>query len=270
MPQVNANGARLYYRLEGDPSKPSLLLVHPVGSDLSLWDQVVPGLLEHFQVLRFDLRGHGGSEATPGEYTLALLAEDILHVASKLGLPRFAICGVSIGGMAAVQAASLAPERVTALVICSTASRLSPPPGGWDARAKASVEFGMEPLASAMIERMISGQFRSEGHPEIHTVRNVFAAMDPQGYASACAVLRDTDLEPLLASVKTPTLVVSGRLDVLVPPAAGSGIAEKLPHAKHVVLSCGHFPPLEVPSAFVELLSGYCSPSDSNETRTMA
>jgi len=77
-------------------------------------------------------------------------------------------------------------------------------------------------------------------------------------------------LEPLLALLKTPTLVVSGRLDVLVPPAAGSGIAEKLPHAKHVVLSCGHFPPLEVPSAFVELLSGYCSPSDSNETRTMA
>ena len=118
----------------------------------------------------------------------------------------------------------------------------------------------MEPLASAMIERMVSGQFRSEGHPEIHTVRNVFASMDPQGYASACAVLRDTDLEPLLASLKTPTLVVSGRLDVLVPPEVGSGIAEKLPHAKHVVLSCGHFPPLEEPTAFVELLSGHCSP----------
>lgn len=263
MPQLSINGARVYYRLEGDPARPPLVLVHPVGSDLGLWDQVVPGLLRNFQVLRLDLRGHGGSETTSGEYTLEVLAEDLLQLTSELEIQRFAVCGVSIGGMAALKAVSLAPTRATALVMCSTASRLLPPPGGWELRAKTAVEGGMEPLASPMIERMISGEFRSESHPEIHSIRNVFASMDPIGYASACAVLRDTDLDSTLPSIETATLVVSGKLDILVPPDVGRRIAEKMQNATHVVLPGGHFPPLESPKEFVDLLTRFCCSPES-------
>lgn len=265
MPQLIVNGARLYYRLEGDPENPPLVLVHPVGSDLSLWDQILPSLLTDFQVLRFDLRGHGGSEATSGEYTLDLLAQDLLQLTSKLKFQRFAVCGVSIGGMAALRAVSLEPARATALVICSTASSLSPPPGGWELRAKSAVEAGMEPLATAMIQRMFSSQFLSERHPEVHSVRNVFASMDPNGYASACAVLRDTNLESILPSIETATLVVSGALDGLVPPEVGRDIAERMPHGRHVVLPGGHFPPLEKPKEFADLLTRFLHTPESTQ-----
>ena len=105
MPQILSNGASHYYRLEGNPSRAPLILVHPIGADHSLWDLAVPYLLPHFQVLRYDLRGHGGSMSTPGEYSVDLLANDLLGLADEIGWSKFSVCGISVGGMTAARAA---------------------------------------------------------------------------------------------------------------------------------------------------------------------
>ena len=178
------NGASHYYRLEGNPSLTPLILAHPIGADHSLWDLAIPYLLPHFQVLRYDLRGHGGSAATPGEYFVDLLANDLLGLADEIGWSKFSVCGISVGGMTAARVAALAPERVEKLVVCSASSHMPPPPGGWDARAETARTNGLDALAASMVERMLSAEFRATGHPHIDTLRTVFLTTHREGYAS--------------------------------------------------------------------------------------
>jgi len=255
MPQLTVNGARHHYRLEGVPGRQPLVLVHPIGADLSLWDLAVPYLLPHFQVLRYDLRGHGGSEATPGEYTIELLASDLIEIASAVGWGEFSVCGVSVGAMTAAMAAALEPQRVRSLVVCSAAPHMHAPPGGWDARAAAARSSGMQSLAGPMVERMFSADFRQTGHPHIETLRTVFLSMAPEGYASTVAVLRDADITSDLPTIKARTLIVTGNADPLVAPSASIAFQEGIHGSRHEEVSTGHFPPVEAPEHFASLVT---------------
>lgn len=253
MPSFAATGARLYYRLEGRPGLPRLLLLHPVGADHSLFDAVVPALLETHQVLRPDLRGHGGSQSPAAQaYRIEDLAGDVLALCDALGWSQFSVCGVSLGAMTALQMAVQAPTRVQALVICSAAARMpEPPAGGWDARITAAKAQGIATQAGGMVERMFSADFRATQAPAIGTFTTVFEQTDPVGYANCLAVLRDADLRPHLPQLSMPALVVNGSQDALIQPAAIEALTQGLPHARRVVLETGHFPLVEAPGAFV-------------------
>lgn len=251
MPQTIANGARFHFRLEGDPTRTPVVLVHALGADHGLWDKVVPHLTEWACVLRYDLRGHGGSETTEGDYSLELMASDLLALASHVGFDRFSVVGVSLGALTAAEAAAKAAHRVKSIALCSAAVRIAPPPGGWDGRARLVRQDGMAPLGQPMVERMFSKGFREAQDPAVETMRSTLLHTDREGYASACAVLRDADMTPIARQVTQPALVLSGELDPLTPPSAGRALAEMFPAGRHVELPGGHFPPLECPAELV-------------------
>lgn len=257
MPQITVNGARHYYRLEGDLSLPPIVLVHPIGADLGMWDKVAPLLASRFCVLRYDLRGHGGTEATEGEYTLKMLSRDLRALTAGLQMEKFILCGVSLGGMTALRTALDTPASVRGVAVTSAAPKLNPPPGGWDERARHALAKGMDSLAGPMVERMFSESFRGTRDACVETTRNTFARMDPAGYASACAVLRDTDLTSELPQVSVPALVISGANDPLVTPQVGAEMAAAMPGARQVTLACGHFPPLEAAGEFAKVLEEF-------------
>lgn len=259
MPFLQQKSGRTYFRLEGNSGLPVLALLHPIGADHSLWDKVVPLLLPKFQVLRPDLRGHGGSDVAPGEYSVQSLAEEFVQLCEHLDLHSVHLCGISLGGMIAATVAARYPGLVGKLVLCSTASRLPPPPGGWEGRAAAVIAQGMAAFADGMIQRMVSPTHLAESDPAVATLRTVFLRMDPQGFAGACAVLRDVDLSSVLPAVEADTLVVTGDSDALMPPDTAKTLLSHLNSGKHVSLHCGHFPPLEAPEVFVhQLLDWTC------------
>lgn len=250
MPQITVNNARHHFRLEGDRGRPCLALIHPIGADHGIWDKAVPLLAQQFCVLRHDLRGHGASEVGDGEYTLDQLARDLLELTAALGFPNLVACGISLGGLVALQAALQAPGRVRAAVVCSAAARMAPPPGGWEGRARQALEQGMESMADGMVQRMFGATFRASGDAGVATCRNTFALMDARGYANACAVLRDADLTGDLPGIGQPVMVVSGRDDALMPVEAARFMAQALPLGRQLELPAGHFPPLEMPREF--------------------
>ena len=98
MPFITADGVRLFYRLEGNASKPVLAFSNSLGLDHTLWDVQAADLLPHFRILRYDTRGHGASDGPPGDYSIELLARDVLGLAEALGIHKFAFCGISLGG----------------------------------------------------------------------------------------------------------------------------------------------------------------------------
>src|SRR5215813_9058882 len=95
--QVDSD-TQLYYRLEGAPGRPVLMLSNSLGADHGMWNAQMPALLDHFQVLRYDTRGHGASSVPAGEYTIEQLGRDVLALADSLDIPKFALCGLSMGG----------------------------------------------------------------------------------------------------------------------------------------------------------------------------
>src|SRR2546423_7836107 len=98
MPLINANGLRQYYRLDGNDNRTVLVLSHSLGCDHSMWDAQVDALAPHFLILRYDTRGHGGTEAPAADYSMEVLTADALRLLEALGIDRFAWCGLSLGG----------------------------------------------------------------------------------------------------------------------------------------------------------------------------
>lgn len=261
MAHILANGIRQFYRREGDPALPVLVLSHPVGFDHRLWDDIVPRLTPHWQVLRYDLRGHGDTEATPGDYSVEQLAADALLLTCELGIGRFAFYGISLGGLVGLWLGAHHPKALMHLAISNLSARLPLPREEWGRRMALARESGLAGFADGIRERMFSAAYRESGAPQFKTLIDGFLAMDPHAYASALAALRDADLRSLLKSVKVPTLVMGGELDMVVPREHIEFIAASVPRASLVMLAGGHLSPLEASVQASDALVRFASPA---------
>ena len=250
MPFVHHAGARLYWRADGDPALPALILVNSLGADHALWDPVMPRLIDFFRVIRMDTRGHGASDSGPAdEYSVELLARDVLAVADAAGAAQFDYCGISLGGMIGQWLGIHASDRLRRLMLCNTTGR-SDPAGQIDriARVKAG---GLAAVVDTVIGRFFTQRFIERGTPHLHTVRQTMLALDIPGYLGCCAAVRDHDLLDQLHRISAPTTVVVGEHDASTPPALGEAIAAAIHGARLVRLDCAHIPHSEDPSGFV-------------------
>jgi 3-oxoadipate enol-lactonase/4-carboxymuconolactone decarboxylase len=226
-----------------------LVLLNSIGCDLSLYDAAAPHLLPDFRLLRIDTRGHGASDAPAGDYTLDLLADDVLAAMDAAGVARASLCGVSLGGMIAMTLALKAPDRVEALVLACTSAAMDV--AAWDARIATVRAEGMAAISDMALGRFFSDAFRAH-HPEtVETVRAGLLTTSPGGYSGCGAAIRDMDLLPRLPGIDAPTLVIGGRKDVSTPfEGHGDKIAAAIPGAHIAMLDAAHLPCLEAPTAF--------------------
>jgi 3-oxoadipate enol-lactonase len=248
VPFANVNNTRLFYRLEGRAGLPVLVLSHSLGCDHGMWLPQIPGLLERFQVLRYDTRAHGASDAPAGDHTMDQLGHDVLGLLDALRISPAAFCGISMGGAIGQWLALNAPQRLTALALANTAPKLGTY-DTWEARRKQVLEGGMQAIVSATMERFFSEENRASALAE--SVRNVFLGTGPRGYAACCAALRDADFRAALGRISTPTLVIGSDRDPSTPwKDHGEVLARDIPGAKAVKLNTAHLSNLEQPQAF--------------------
>ena len=264
MPFIRIDGARLYWRCDGADSRPALLLGNSIGTDHALWDPVLADLTRAFRVIRFDMRGHGASEAPTGEYSLAQLARDALAVADAARAERFHYAGISLGGMVGMWLGAHAPHRLERLVLSNTAPRFDPE--GWTARIAAVKAGGMAAIADMVMGRFFTPEFVAAGNERFGTARRTLLDVDPGGYAGCCAAIRDADLRDALGRIDAPALVIGGSRDQATSPEHGRAIAQAIRGACHLELPCAHIPTLEAPAAFVDAVSGFLQdPGDGSE-----
>jgi 3-oxoadipate enol-lactonase len=252
LPFADVNNTRLFYRLEGRSDLPALVLSHSLGCDLGMWAPQMPDLLQHFQVLRYDTRGHGASAVPAGDYTLDQLGQDVLALVDKLNLARFAFCGISMGGAVGQWLAINAPQHLTKLVLANTSPKFGTP-DTWDARRKAVLEGGMPAIVDAIMQRFFSAENQQSVWAQ--SIRAVLLGTDPIGYAACCTALRDADTRSGLSKISVPTLVIGSDKDPSTPwEGNGSVLARDIPHAKAVRLQTAHLSNLEEPAAFTAAL----------------
>ena len=254
---VEHDGARLHYVLSGRVHAPMVVLLHALGADHTMWDGQLDALEGSFGLLRVDMRGHGKSTWLDGaidaaaareDRQIADYAADVLAVLDALHIERAHWCGLSMGGMVAMSAASQVPaspglpavsQRVARLVLANTSAHMGPRET-WDARIAMVQRDGLESLAGGVGERWYGAAFRTR-HPEvIEATANTLRATTARGYVEACAAIRGMDQRAALGGIVAPTLIIAGTQDVATPLEQSELLLGAIPGADLIVLDAGH------------------------------
>jgi 3-oxoadipate enol-lactonase len=255
MKLVTTADAQLRCEHSPRPGAPALLLFNPLGASLEVWDDPLPALSERYEVVRFDARGHG--ESTLGsrtELTMEQLARDALAVLDACGIARAHLCGLSIGGMTAMQIATLWPDRVLKIALCSTSPYMASARENWSTRMLPVLEQGIAPLIDGILQRWFTAPYRMAHPDQVERIRNMLLTVKPQGYVACAAAIREMDQRESIKTITAKTLVVGGTQDPGTTPADHALIAASIPGAQLVMLEAAHLLHIERQQEFTETL----------------
>jgi 3-oxoadipate enol-lactonase len=257
--KTTANGITVNYEIDGPASAPVLTLSHSLATDLTMWEAQLPALSRRYRVLRYDTRGHGGSDAPAGPYSLEQLADDARALLAALGITRTHWIGLSMGGMIGQTLALRAPEVLLSLSLCDTSSRIpAEAQPAWDDRIRTAEREGMEPLVEATLGRWFTPAFRERRRDAVLRVADMIRRTDPRGYVGCCQAIRALDLTDRLAGIRLPTLIVVGEDDPGTPVAASEAIRKAIAGSELVVLkSASHLSNIEQADEFTRTLLGF-------------
>lgn len=252
--KIHANGIDIHYMREGDG--PVVMFAHSLGSDLSIWEAQKSALAGRHTVLRYDLRGHGGTTATAGAYDFDLLAQDAIALLDALQIDKASFVGISLGGMIGQALALAAPERLEKLVLAdTTAVYPAEARAVWPERIRQIEAAGLAPLVEPTLERWFTAPWRT-AHPEaVARIGALIRATPAAGYVGCCHAIAALDFAPRLKEIATPTLVLVGAQDAGTPPAMARALAENIPGARLEILAdAAHLCNIEQADVFNGLL----------------
>lgn len=248
---TTGDGYRLAYRVDGDENKPVLVLSNSIGTTLHMWDGQIAALTPHFRVLRYDARGHGGSDAPGGAYSMDRLGRDVIELLDALGIERAHFLGLSLGGLVGQWLGIHTPDRIDLLILSNTSAHLGPV-NEFDARIAAlQTAPDMDAVAQAFLANWFPAHMLEAKHPAIEPFRDMLLSTTPQGLAGSYAAVRDNDMRRTIALINRPTLVIAGRDDIVTLASHGEHIAATVPGARLVILPSVHLPNVEHPDTYV-------------------
>jgi 3-oxoadipate enol-lactonase len=244
----------VHWQESGPRDAPAVVLVNSLGTDIRIWDDVAGRLALSRRVIRYDKRGHGLSDIPTGPYRIADFTEDLIALTDSIGLSRFSLVGLSIGGLIGQDLAIRHPARLAALILADTAQKVGTAES-WATRIAAVRKDGLAAIADAVMERWFTPAFHREKPHELAGWRNLLLRQPAEGYVATCEALRDADLTDDAARIAAPTLVVCGDGDQSTPPDLVRTAAGRIPGARfELIPGCGHIPPVEQPRRLAELL----------------
>src|SRR5262245_44592572 len=170
--QVKANGINIHYRIDGPDGAPWLIFSNSLMTDTAMWDDQVAELAKSYRILRYDQRGHGGTEAPPGKYSFDLLVADVIALMDALGIRRAHFAGISIGGMTALFLAQRHRDRFDRIIACDCGPASTPVSAQqWKERIELAAAKGMDALAEATINRWVPPEFIATKSPALDKSR---------------------------------------------------------------------------------------------------
>ncbi len=257
--RVTVNGIGIHYTLNGSASAPVVTLGHSLATNLSMWEPQAEALASRYRVLRYDTRGHGGTEAPAGSYTLEQLAEDARALLLALGIQRTHFVGLSMGGMIGQVLALTYPEMLRTLILCDTSSRIPPEARPtWDERVRVAESQGMEPHVEPTIARWFTPPYIAGHSAVIDGVRRMIRETPPIGYAGCCQAIKLLDLTDRLSAIRIPTLIIVGEDDIGTPVEASRTIHQRIAGSELVILkSASHLSNIEQAEAFTSAVLAF-------------
>jgi 3-oxoadipate enol-lactonase len=247
---------QLHVKVQGPIDGVPVMLSHALGLDMGMWDTLAAEFAAQHPVLRYDHRGHGGSAVPPGPYTMGDLVDDAARLIHEWGRGPVAFVGLSMGGMVGQGLAVRYPELLRGLVLANTTSKYPDEAmPNWTQRIATVEAHGMPGIVETVLERYFHAAFRASRVDAVAACRNTVLRCNPQGYVACCHAASSVNWTDRLHTVKLPTLIIAGALDVGAPPSMARVIADRIEGAQLVVLDeAAHLSVAEQPEAFSTLV----------------
>ena len=249
------DGLRLHYRIDGDPNGVPLVFANSLGTDLRLWDKVVALMPPGLKILRYDMRGHGLSDAPPAPYAMGALVRDLERLMDHVGFRDAVLVGLSIGGMVAQGLAVKRLDLLRGLVLSNTGAKIGTK-DMWLQRIEALEQSGVEGLADAVIERWFPPTFRAS--VECAAWRSMVARTPLDGYAGCSAALAGTDFYATTATLRLPAMGIAASEDRVTPPDLVRETLDLIPGSRfELIRGAGHLPCVDQPEAYAAILTRF-------------
>jgi 3-oxoadipate enol-lactonase len=255
--KVQANGISFNCRIEGKRGAPWVVFSNSLATNLSMWDEQAAALTDRFQILRYDHRGHGGTDAPEGKYSFDLLVADVIALFDALEIERAHFVGLSMGGMTAVALAEKHPERLDRVVPCDCGPASTPQSAQqWEERIAIARDKGMEALVEPTVGRWFPAEFLASNKAAVDKVREMIRTTPVNGFIGCAFALSNFDLRPGLSKITRPTQFVCGGKDASIggtkalhAGVAGSSFVE--------IEGAGHISNVERPEVFTRALKEF-------------
>lgn len=246
---------KLHYKNEGPRDAPAVVFANSLGTDLRLWDQVIPLLPQGLRYIRYDKRGHGLSDCPPAPYSMGALVRDAEALLDHLALRDVVFVGLSIGGMIGQGLAVKRLDQIRALVLSNTAAKIGQPEM-WAERITAVRQNGIEALANATMQRWFSDAFRKTD--AFTAWRHMLTRQPAEGYIGCSAAISGTDFYTPTSGLRLPLLAIAGSEDGSTPPDLVRETADLVPGSKfHLIRKAGHLPCVEAPEEYAATLTSF-------------
>ena len=238
-------------------SRTPLVFLHGVGSDKSVWDFQLKELSKNRRVAALDYAGYGESDVPEIDLTRREIAAYVFGAMDALEITKAHVCGLSMGGIVALEMFAQSPKRIESLVLANTFARH---PNGAEI-AERSINFienhSMREFAGQRVGFLLAPQTSAEVRRQ---VVETMARIDKKSYRWASAAVWTADYLDLLPTINIPTLVIGGSLDQPTPPHLSRELAENIRGGKLAVIqNAAHLSNLDEPAIFNELLKAFLS-----------
>ncbi len=253
MPMLDLGDVQLNYQVEGDGAP--IVFANSLGTDLHLWDPIIPLLPEGLRIIRFDKRGHGNSSVPPAPYAMGALIGDVEKLLDHLEVKDAMFVGLSIGGLLAQGLATKRLDLIRAMVLSNTGMKIGTK-DMWQQRIDDIGASGLEAAADTVMQRWFSKKFCDS--PDCVPWRTMLAETPLEGYLGCSAAIAGTDFFSTTAALKLPTLGIAGSDDGATPPDLVRETVDLVAGSKfHLIRGAGHLPCVEKPDEYARVLTEF-------------
>lgn len=251
---LEVNGISFRVRVDGPTNAPWLVLINSLSTTLEMWEDQIPAFAGHFQVLRYDQRGHGSTSSPDGPYTIDDLGNDVIGILNALRIDKAFFCGVSLGGMISLWLGAHAKNRVEKIVAACTSANFAPPEF-WRDRANLVRRDGVVSLYEGLLSRWFTSEIDKRNPRAKDLLMNMLSTCDQEGYAKVCEALRDADLTDDVKNISCPALIIAGSADPAAPPTKAFYLNQAIANSSlYVISDASHLANLEQPDIFTDIV----------------
>ncbi len=258
LPSISTkDGTQIAYDITGPDDGSAIVFAHALGTNRSIWDDVLAMMPNNARLIRYDLRGHGASDVPDGPYAMGTLISDAEAICDALDVRNCVFVGLSVGGMIAQGLAVKRLDIVRGLVLSNTATKIGTPKL-WDDRIKVVQEHGLTAFANDILARWFRPEFRHT--PQAQACRDMIIATSTKGYTATCSAISGTDFYTPTSGLRLPTLGVAGSDDRATPPDLVRETVDLIPGADFkLIRRSGHLPCVDQPAEFANYLTAFLS-----------
>lgn len=259
----NIENTKIAYQVYGQNNVNTLVFIHGFPFDQSMWKQQIDFFQKNFKIVTFDVRGHGNSEIGNKDFTINLLADDLIFLLDELNIQKAVICGLSMGGYIALNAVKRFPERFAALVLCDTTCKADTEEGKQKREQTKNVinQKGTAFYAEQSIPNLFAENSLINLENEVNRFKQMIIQTPVKTLVQTLTALAQReDTCQVLQNIKIPVLIVVGDQDKLTPVEAAKNMTIQLPSPTLCTIpEAGHISNVENPVVFNNYLSVFLS-----------